>query len=83
MLAKMLKYYFKIITSCGYNVEKAQRGIVYIDEVDKISKKQKIHRLLEMCQERGSASFVEDNGRNYCKCSPQGGRKHPQQEFYK
>jgi ATP-dependent Clp protease ATP-binding subunit ClpX len=60
----------KLLQAADYNVERAQRGIVYIDEVDKISRKS------------DNPSITRDvSGEAVASVPPQGGRKHPQQEF--
>ncbi len=72
----------KLLQSADYNVEKAQRGIVYIDEVDKISRKSENPSITrDVSGERSTTSFIKNNGRYDCKCSSSSGRKHPQQEF--
>jgi ATP-dependent Clp protease ATP-binding subunit ClpX len=72
----------KLLQASDYNVEKAQRGIVYIDEVDKISRKSEIPQLLEMYLEKGvQQALLKIMEGTVASVPPQGGRKHPQQEF--
>ena len=61
----------KLLQKCDYDVEKAQRGIVYIDEIDKISRKSDNPSITRDVSGEGTVASVP----------PQGGRKHPQQEF--
>ncbi len=72
----------KLLQSADYNVERAQRGIVYIDEVDKISRKSDNPVDHPRRVGRGRpAGAAQDHGRHGRSVPPQGGRKHPQQEF--
>ncbi len=72
----------KLLQSADYNVERAQRGIVYIDEVDKISRKSDNPSITrDVSWRRGAAGAAQDHGGNGRLLPPQGGRKHPQQEF--
>ena len=59
----------KIIQAADYNIERAQHGIIYIDEIDKISKKSE------------NVSITRDVSGEGVQQAPQGGRKHPQQEL--
>ena len=60
----------KLLQAADYNVEKAQRGIVYIDEVDKISRKSENPSITrDVSGEGSSASIIKNYGRNCCKCS--------------
>ena len=73
----------KLLQAADYNVEKAQRGIVYIDEVDKISRKSENPSITRDVSGRRcstSITFKIMEG-TVASVPPQGGRKHPQQEF--
>ena len=72
----------KLPQAADYNVERAQRGIVYIDEVDKISRKfrQSFDHPRRIGRGRAAGPF-EDHEGTVASVPPQGGRKHPQQEF--
>ena len=71
----------KLIQAADYDVEKAERGIIYIDEVDKIARKSENPLLPGMFQARSTAGPAEDSRRNCGFSAAPGGRKHPHQEF--
>ena len=72
----------KLLQQADYNVEKAQRGIVYIDEIDKISRKTDNPSITrDVSGRRSPAGPFKNHGGYSCVVPPQGGRKHPQQEF--
>ena len=72
----------RLLQNADYDVKRAEIGIVYIDEIDKIGRKtDNVSHHARRFRRRRAAGAAEDSRRHTCNVPPQGGRKHPQQEY--
>jgi ATP-dependent Clp protease ATP-binding subunit ClpX len=67
--------------AADYDVAKAERGIVFIDEIDKIARKSDNPSITRDVSGEEYNSFIEIIRRNSCNVPPKGGRKHPDQNL--
>ena len=71
-----------LIQSADFDVQRAERGIIYIDEIDKIARKATTPRSRGTSREKGSSRRCSRSSRGrWASVPPQGGRKHPHQDF--
>ena len=83
MSVKMLRIYcLKLIQAADYDIEKAQRGIIYVDEIDKISRKSENPSITRDVSGEGvQQALLKILEGTVANVPPQGGRKHPHQDF--